>query len=328
MVIYRLITCGTVEEKIYRKQVFKKGLSIVSNGGEEAFRYFTKQELRDLFSASYEGFLRSETQKELEKMHACERESDADLDKHLAFLESLGDYFGISDHNLLFTKAPDEAAYHIPYRKVGGGGPGAGRHTNFSAKFSAGGGVPQSPLAKKMQARSQWDGAGMLSHLTLDDREDRAAASASGAGSGGAKPSHGCSTQTLARIGDLDINQVTANGEKSQAAVKEVQKLREGIARMDAMLSNKALVKNLPDKGEKLQVRCPFPLFPLPLSATFPFSIRDVIYPEEVQEKIPNDGKGADSLSFHACARGGWALMCSALLYSAAKARGDASQAG
>lgn len=27
VVVYRLITCGTVEEKIYRKQVFKAGLS-------------------------------------------------------------------------------------------------------------------------------------------------------------------------------------------------------------------------------------------------------------------------------------------------------------
>ena len=27
VVVYRLITCGTVEEKIYRKQVFKGGLS-------------------------------------------------------------------------------------------------------------------------------------------------------------------------------------------------------------------------------------------------------------------------------------------------------------
>jgi SNF2 family DNA or RNA helicase len=27
VVVYRLVTCGTVEEKIYRKQVFKGGLS-------------------------------------------------------------------------------------------------------------------------------------------------------------------------------------------------------------------------------------------------------------------------------------------------------------
>lgn len=43
VVVYRLITCGTVEEKIYKKQVFKGGLS--RSGTEEgvAFRYFTQQ---------------------------------------------------------------------------------------------------------------------------------------------------------------------------------------------------------------------------------------------------------------------------------------------
>lgn len=43
VVVYRLITCGTVEEKIYRKQVFKGGLS--RSGTEEGvqFRYFSQQ---------------------------------------------------------------------------------------------------------------------------------------------------------------------------------------------------------------------------------------------------------------------------------------------
>ncbi len=43
VVVYRIITCGTVEEKIYKKQVFKGGLS--RSGTEEgvAFRYFSQQ---------------------------------------------------------------------------------------------------------------------------------------------------------------------------------------------------------------------------------------------------------------------------------------------
>ena len=43
VVVYRLITCGTVEEKIYKKQVFKGGLS--RSGTEEgvAFRYSSQQ---------------------------------------------------------------------------------------------------------------------------------------------------------------------------------------------------------------------------------------------------------------------------------------------
>ena len=37
VVVYRLITCGTVEEKIYRKQVFKGGLS--KAGTEEGVQF-------------------------------------------------------------------------------------------------------------------------------------------------------------------------------------------------------------------------------------------------------------------------------------------------
>ncbi|KAF3851573.1 hypothetical protein F7725_013345 [Dissostichus mawsoni] len=45
VVVYRLITCGTVEEKIYRRQVFKDSL-IRQNTGDKKnpFRYFSKQD--------------------------------------------------------------------------------------------------------------------------------------------------------------------------------------------------------------------------------------------------------------------------------------------
>ncbi len=41
--VYRLVTCGTVEEKIYRKQVFKGGLSRSSTEDGVQFRYFSQQ---------------------------------------------------------------------------------------------------------------------------------------------------------------------------------------------------------------------------------------------------------------------------------------------
>jgi hypothetical protein len=41
VVVYRLITCGTVEEKIYRRQVFKGGLSRAGMRDEEQLRYFS-----------------------------------------------------------------------------------------------------------------------------------------------------------------------------------------------------------------------------------------------------------------------------------------------
>jgi hypothetical protein len=42
VVVYRLITCGTIEEKIYRRQVFKGGL--FKSGTEEGAQqqYFTR----------------------------------------------------------------------------------------------------------------------------------------------------------------------------------------------------------------------------------------------------------------------------------------------
>lgn len=49
--IYRLLTTGTIEEKIFQRQTHKKALSntIVDND-ENGERHFTKDDLRDLFS--------------------------------------------------------------------------------------------------------------------------------------------------------------------------------------------------------------------------------------------------------------------------------------
>ena len=50
VVVYRLITCGTIEEKIYRKQVFKGCLMKKVVEKSDPYRYFTSEELRDLLS--------------------------------------------------------------------------------------------------------------------------------------------------------------------------------------------------------------------------------------------------------------------------------------
>jgi hypothetical protein len=65
------------------------------------FRYFSKHELRELFVL--DDHRQSKTQIQLEKMHSAHRVTDTSLDKHVAFLYST-DIFGISDHDLLFTK--------------------------------------------------------------------------------------------------------------------------------------------------------------------------------------------------------------------------------
>ncbi|KAM3912356.1 DNA excision repair protein ERCC-6-like [Leptodactylus fuscus] len=101
VVIYRLITCGTVEEKIYRRQIFKDSLIRQTTGEKKnPFRYFSKQELKELFSL--EDTRTSTTQIQLQNMHSSQRKTDTNLDEHIAYLHTLP-IFGISDHDLIYT---------------------------------------------------------------------------------------------------------------------------------------------------------------------------------------------------------------------------------
>ncbi|XP_022086433.1 DNA excision repair protein ERCC-6-like [Acanthaster planci] len=122
VVIYRLITCGTVEEKIYRRQIFKDSLTKQTTGtSKNPYRYFSRQELRDLFILDNPRV--STTQQALEEMHAAQRKTDTQLDEHIAFLYSL-DMFGLSDHDLMFSQEADtentedqeQAAEYVQHR--------------------------------------------------------------------------------------------------------------------------------------------------------------------------------------------------------------------
>uniref|UniRef100_A0A671N9D4 DNA excision repair protein ERCC-6-like n=1 Tax=Sinocyclocheilus anshuiensis TaxID=1608454 RepID=A0A671N9D4_9TELE len=80
VIIYRLITCGTVEERIYRRQVFKDSLIRQTTGDKKnPFRYFSKQELHELFKL--EDTRSSTTQQQLQAMHAHHRRSDTNLEE-------------------------------------------------------------------------------------------------------------------------------------------------------------------------------------------------------------------------------------------------------
>ena len=112
VVVYRFITCGTVEEVIYRKQIFKQGIqtSIHTKGDGQpqadgaALKggYFTRQELREVFSLRDHRW--SDTQRQLALLHPPEqRRSYAQLDEQLRFVEQQKEeVFGLSDHDLLF----------------------------------------------------------------------------------------------------------------------------------------------------------------------------------------------------------------------------------
>ncbi|XP_071848208.1 uncharacterized protein [Apostichopus japonicus] len=103
VVIYRLITCGTVEEKIYRRQIFKDSITKQATGASKnPYRYFSRQDLKELFLL--DDPKRSKTQEQLEEMHSASRKSDTNLDSHIAFLHSLESIYGISDHDLMFSQ--------------------------------------------------------------------------------------------------------------------------------------------------------------------------------------------------------------------------------
>lgn len=68
--MYRLITCSTIEEKIYRKQVFKDAIMRTATKAANQYRYFTKQELRDLFVLDNPRM--SKTQQQLDDLHRAQ----------------------------------------------------------------------------------------------------------------------------------------------------------------------------------------------------------------------------------------------------------------
>ncbi|XP_050205526.1 protein CHROMATIN REMODELING 24-like isoform X2 [Mercurialis annua] len=109
VIVYRLMTCGTVEEKIYRKQIYKGGLFKTATEHKEQIRYFSQQDLRELFSLPKQGFDISLTQQQLHEEHDHQFKMDESLETNVKFLETLG-IAGVSHHSLLFSKtAPVEA---------------------------------------------------------------------------------------------------------------------------------------------------------------------------------------------------------------------------
>lgn len=121
VVVYRFITCSTIEEKIYRKQVFKGLLSKTAiqetrtndrnKRNDEAqqsdYRFFTNQELRQLFEFGDPSV--SETQQQLAdimKKQRIARVTYPELTRHIHTLNTRQDMkqvlFGLSDHDRLF----------------------------------------------------------------------------------------------------------------------------------------------------------------------------------------------------------------------------------
>ncbi|TVU16734.1 hypothetical protein EJB05_40311 [Eragrostis curvula] len=103
VIVYRLMTSATIEEKIYKLQVFKGALFRTATEQKEQTRYFSKSEVQELFSLPKQGFDVSLTHNQLQEEHGQQVIMDESLRKHIQFLEQQG-IAGVSHHSLLFSK--------------------------------------------------------------------------------------------------------------------------------------------------------------------------------------------------------------------------------
>ena len=139
VVVYRLVTCGTVEEKVYRRQVFKGGLSRAGTRDGNHFRYFSADDTSGLFECTDAGFAASATQRELEALHLRDRAWTKELaDSEAPMVRALG-AVGLSDHDLLFSKEDTTKAGEGASTLKGGGAFGGGGSRAAAAAAAAAG---------------------------------------------------------------------------------------------------------------------------------------------------------------------------------------------
>ena len=247
VVVYRMITVGTVEEKTYRKQVFKQGIANDAQKGggnedfspskesnneeEDEFRYFSTAETDGnvMFTFDVKNSEVSSTAKTLNSLHAHHREYDEQLKREL---ESTKGMFEVSDHDLLFSQgdstAAGKGAAKVPDSKLGGGGGGKKKGSSKTGSGGSGGG---GILGSKGNANNaNWGGAGLLSSLAA--KADAVAVNVKRRGSDAGEE----------------------RDEKS-VAVARLQKLQKEETRTNELLSNQILLSRLPDNGERAQLK-------------------------------------------------------------------------
>ena len=119
--VYRLISAGTVEEKMYEKQVYKDGIKrvVLSNAGATA-RYFDHAELKDLFKLAPEGVSAT-----LEKFNKKSDNNAAESSGKQSFLTKHPMVIGVASHDVLYSTieidVDDDAPFsRLPYQKTGG----------------------------------------------------------------------------------------------------------------------------------------------------------------------------------------------------------------
>eukprot|EP00850_Spirogloea_muscicola_P010983 SM000066S20458 [mRNA] locus=s66:411245:421049:- [translate_table: standard] len=134
VIVYRLISASTIEEKMYARQVVKGGLLRSATENRDQFRYFTPSDLQDLFRIPKEGFEDSHILRRLHKDHA-EQHLNTRIDAHMTSLKELN-IVGVSHHDVLYSKdepeVPDDYDTEgLPQGPPPGVVPGANCKTRF-----------------------------------------------------------------------------------------------------------------------------------------------------------------------------------------------------
>ena len=100
VIVFRLIAAGTVEEKMYEKQVHKDGLrrAVMTSTGSATTRYFDREELRKLFmlAPSGECAVLNKLKENGQGFSTC-HEGD--------FISSHAEVIGVSSHDVLYSAA-------------------------------------------------------------------------------------------------------------------------------------------------------------------------------------------------------------------------------
>ena len=107
VLVYRLVSCGTIEDKIYRKQVFKGALFKAGTECGEQLRYFSLSDLQDLFKLDPSETIHSSTHTRLEELHGHQREISVSMSREIKTLGSFDQFVGVSDHDLLYSHKQD-----------------------------------------------------------------------------------------------------------------------------------------------------------------------------------------------------------------------------
>jgi SNF2 family DNA or RNA helicase len=238
VVVYRLVTCGTVEEKVYRRQVFKGGLSRAGTQDGNHFRYFSAEDTSQLFEVTDEGLARSTTQMELERLHAGERKWTRELaEVEAPLLDRLG-AAGVSDHDLLFSKEDSTKAGEGATMLSGGGGGGGGGGKGAGGKASAASGKSSKGGWKGVD--SGWGGDAQLGIL------------AAAAGAAVAAPP---SSFASAAKSPNPISALGAAATTRSKAIEKLEKLKSQRDKQEVLLDMPQMLKKLPDKGKSIVTR-------------------------------------------------------------------------